>query len=463
MAGQTATTGSGAGTFDASLKDFYEGMIRRILNRQCRLYAYAKKSTKTVSGKQVKFPVNTQGTSAVAFGVGGNNLPAAVAQTTIDATIQMQEIWGRISVNVDVIEQARDNRGAFERPVQLEVTRMGEDLIDHVNIVSFGDGSGKLGEALGVAGGGNTVDLKQIANIAGSGINGNAGSRYLKIGDNIDFLTAAFAIRIQGLIVQSISIGGGASGSDRVTFTAAPTGVVATDGMYWGTQTTGVAAQTSTTVSLAPMGIGGIIDDGTFLGTLQGINRSTASNVRWKANAINVGTAPTGGAAMVGGALTLDLMQRAVDLANEVALGFPGVALCHHSVRREYIKLVQTDRRYTEPFKYEPGINESHLENWPWTTTLSFDGFPIAFDKHCNYSTMYFLDPRVVRKWTWKDFHWIRNGRNGGDTMYLVPGVMGQLESQCTMFYNLGTDEVAPSTCTVLRFINATIDRFQDA
>lgn len=458
MAGQTATTGTTTGSFDASLKDFYEGMIRRILNRQARLYAYSKKGTKTVSGRQVLFPVNIQGTSAVAFTQGGNNLPAAVAQKTIDAKIPMQEVWGRISVNTDVIEQARDNRGAFERPVALEVSRMAEDLIDHVNIALFGDGTGKLGEVLGVAGGGNTVDLKGLSQAAGTGINANAGSRYLKIGDNIDILTAAFAVRIQGLIVSSVSIGGGASGSDRVTFTAAPTAVAATDGVYWGTQTTGVLAQTSATVSMTPMGVGGIVDDGTFLGTLQAIDRTVAANVRWKANAINVGAAVN-----TPGALTLDLMQRSVDLANEVALGFPGVALCHHSVRREYIKQVQTDRRYTEPFKYEPGINESHLENWPWTTTLSFDGFPIAFDKHCQWQTMYFLDPRVVRKWVWKDFHWVRNGRNGGDTMYLVPGVAGQLEAQCAMFFNLGTDEVAPSTCTVLRNISSTIDRFQDA
>lgn len=463
MAGQSASTGQGTGSFDASLKDFYEGMIRRILNRQARLYAYAKKGTKTVSGRQVLFPVNTAGTSAVAFTVGGKALPAAVAQTTIDAKIPMQEVWGRIQVNVDVVEQARDNRGAFERPIALEVSRMAEDLVDRVNIQLFGDGSGTVAEVFTNAGASATVlQIKNLANTVGSSINGNQGARYLKVGDVIDIETAAFANRTQGNIVVSI-VPGVAGAFDTLTVSGPSVAAsVATDRIYFSPQTgsasAGNLAQTSAFVAMAPMGIGGIVDDGTFLGTLQAIDRTVAANVRWKANVINVGAT-----ALAPGALTLDVMQRGVDIANETALGFPGVALCHHSVRREYIKMVQTDRRYTEPFKYEPGINESHLENWPWKTTLSFDGFPIAFDKHCQWQTMYFLDPRVIRKWVWKDFHWVRNGRNGGDTMYLVPGIAGQLEAQCAMFFNLGTDEVAPSTCTVLRNINSTIDRFVDA
>lgn len=459
MAGQTATTGSSTGSFDASLKDFYEGIVRRILNRQCRLYAYAKRGTKTITGRQVVFPVNITGTSAVAFTTGGNNLPAAVAQATVEANIKMQEVWGRIQVNTDVIEQAKDNKGAFERPVALEIERMTEDMTDRVNIALFGDGTGKLGEAHTGIASATQFDMKGLSQAAGTGINANQGARYLKIGDVIDILTSAFAIRVQGLTVTAISLGGGANGSDRVTISGSSVAaVVATDGIYWGTQTTNLKAQSSATVSLSPMGIGGIIDDGSFLTTLQGIDRSVAANVRWKANAINVGSAVNSA-----GVLTLDLMQRAVDIASETGNGFPGVALCHHSVRREYIKLVQTDRRYTEPYKYEPGINESHLENWPWKTSLSFDGFPIAFDKHCQWQTMYFADPRVIRKWVWKDFHWVRNGRNGGDTMYLLPGVAGTLEAQCAMFFNLGTDQVAPSTCTVLRNINSTIDRFVDA
>lgn len=459
MAGQTATTGSATGSFDASLKDFYEGMVRRILNRQCRLYAYVKKGTKTITGRQVLFPVNTVGTSAIAFTTGGQNLPAAVAQTTIDATIKMQEVWGRIQVNTDVIAQAKDNRGAFERPIALEVERITEDMTDRVNIALFGDGSGKLGECHTGLASATQFDMKGLAQ-TGTGINANQGARYIKVGDVLDILTSAFAIRVQSVTVTAVTPGGGAGGSDRVTISGSSVAaVVATDGVYWATQTTNLKAQSSATQSMSPMGIGGIIDDGTFLQTLQAIDRSVAANVRWKANAINVGATST-----APGALVLDTMQRAVDIASETGNGFPGVALCHHSVRREYIKLVQTDRRYTEPYKYDPGIKESHLENWPWKTSLSFDGFPLAFDKHCQWQTMYFADPRVLRKWVWKDFHWVQNGRNGGDTMYLVPGVAGTLEAQCAMFFNLGTDQVAPSTCTVLRNISSSnIDRYVDA
>lgn len=441
MASDTATFSGSTGTFDAALKDYYEGMIRKILNRQARLYAYCQPGSKTVSGRKVVFPVNVKGSPAAVFRRAGGALPPAAPQTVVESQIFMQEIWARIQVNADLIEQARDDRGAFERPVAFEVARMTEDVIEKMNRAGFGDGVGRLGEVDSLSG--QDIVFKDLSDAAGTGINGNAGNRYVKIGDVIDVGVGDTAVvRRAQLTVTAKNVA-----TNTVTVTGTTTSVASGDQVYLANpDNDGTLLR-----SLDPMGIGGIIDDGTLVGTLQNISRTTYPI--WKANVAT----PIGATFAAPGALTLDLIQMAVDQAALGGPGFPGVALMDHATRREYLKLVQTDRRYTEKFKYDPGIRESHLKEWPWETTLDYDGFPFAVDKHAPWRTIFALDPRAVRKWVWKEWHWLRSGKGGGDTMYLLQGIAGTYEGQGAAFYNMGTDEAGPGGSTVIRNISVPL------
>lgn len=437
MASDTATFSGSTGTFDAALKDYYEGMIRKILNRQARLYAYCQPGSKTVSGRKVVFPINVRGSSAAVFRRAGGALPPATPQTLVQSEIFMAEIWARIQVNADLIEQARDERGAFERPVAFEVSRMTEDVIEKMNRSGFGDGTGVLAEVDSLAS--QDITLKDLDDAVGTGINGNAGNRYIKIGDILDVgVQATTAVRRAQLTVTAKNVA-----TNTITVTGTTTGIVSGDQVYLANpDNDGTLLR-----GLDPMGIGGIIDDGTYVNLLQTVNRTTYPI--WKANVAT----PLNATFASPGALTLDLFQQAVDMAALGGPGFPGVALCDHATRREYLKLVVTDRRYTEKFKYDPGIQESHLKEWPWETTLDYDGFPLALDKHCPWRTIFALDPRSVRKWVWKDWYWLKSGRGSGDTLYLLQGIAGTYEGQGAAYYNLGTDETGPGGSTVIRNI----------
>lgn len=442
MASATATTAASTGTFDAALKDYYEGMIRKILNRQARLYAYLQKGSKDVTGRKVVFPVNVQGSPAAAFMAAGGTLPTASPQVLQESRIFMQEIWARIQVNADLIDQASSDRGAFERPVAFEIARMTDDVVEKMNRSAFGDGTGCIGEVLSVAG--QVITLKDLNDAAGTAFNANTGNRYIKIGDIIDTGVAATAVtRASSLTVTAKSVS-----ANTITVTGALGATAAGDGIYIANP----ASAVTTLRGLDPAGLGIIIDDGGLGATFQNINRTTFPT--WQANVLT----PPGASFASPGALTLDLLQTAVDMASEAGPGFPGVALMHYSTRREYLKLVQTDRRYLEKYKYDPGIQENHLKEWPWTTTLDFDGFPLAFDKHAPWRTIFALDPRGVRKWSWKDWYWLKTGRGGGDYLYLLPNVAGTYEAQGNASYNLGTDEVGPGSCTVIRHISVPID-----
>jgi len=441
VASATATLSGSTGTFDAALKDFYEGMIRTILNRLCRVYAWAKMGSKTVSGRRVVFPVNVRGNPGSAPIRAGANLPVPTPQTLVESSIYMQEWWSRIQVNSDLIDQARDDRGAFERPVAFEIRRMTEDVVEWLNIMGFGTGTGVIAEVDSLAG--QDITLKDLADSgAETDIFSKQGNRYIKIGSRIDVGTAYTTTpRQQGLVVTAKNVG-----TNTITVTGTTTGIAAGDAVYIANPTAGTLLRDT-----SPMGLGGIIDDGTFVNGLQNINRTTYPI--WAANAL----APNGASFSSPGALTLDLLQAMVDMAAVGGPGFPSVALMEHATRREYLKLVQTDRRYMEKFKYEPGIQESHLKEWPWETTLAFDGFPFALDRHCPWRTIFAPDARAVRKWVWRDWHWKTHGQNGGTTMYLLPGIAGTYEAQGNIIYSLGTDDAGPAGSSVVRHIQVPL------
>jgi hypothetical protein len=84
------------------------------------------------------------------------------------------------------------------------------------------------------------------------------------------------------------------------------------------------------------MGLLGIIDDGTYRNTLSNINRTTNPIFKSTVIALN-------------GSLSLDVIQRGIDASDEMGgsdFGNQGVFFCGYDTRREYLKLLQADRRY---------------------------------------------------------------------------------------------------------------------
>lgn len=442
MAAQNLTT------FDASLKDFYEGKIRKILQRQVRMMNYIKKGQKSFEGRQVLFPVNVQGSPSFVYMTAGGDLAAAVPQATVDCKIPIRQGWGRIQLTYDVIKAAATNRGAFEKPLAFELKRFTQDAINKGNRSVWGDGTGILGEVDSYNAGTGVLTCRNLSSgTASTALNGNAGNRYIKVGDILDVYTNAATplARNQGMRVNSLSIS-----ANTITVTLG-TGTNPTAGDRLFVSQPNLA----TPFNMDPMGIGGIVDDGTYVTVLHNIDRTAATGYPiWQSQVITLGTGPLSGQT---GALSLDILQRAIDAASEGAAGYPALIVGHYSARREALKLMVTDRRYNEVYKYEPGIDEDHMDTWPWKTTASYDGVPFVFEKDCPWQALYFLDPQAIRKWVLCEMEWVNMG--GANEVYLVPGKAGLYEAQATHMYNVGTDEVAPSSCTVVRNISSTIDR----
>lgn len=428
-------------SYDAALKDLYTGPIRSIFNNKIRCRKYLKRGEKPWEGRQVVFPIHVQRSYAISFCVAGEALPATQNQVTIDAKIPRAQCWAHIGVGADVISASKTDRGAFAKVVGFETKAMVQDFANMNNRSSFGTGEGKIAEVKSFSAGTFTVTTMRMTDTQGSGINGNADNRFVRAGMMVDFYTSAGVSRYTGCRVTSVN---NSNGTFVVTLglpgTAGGNPAV-TDGVY-------IYRPGGSPVGAEPMGMGGILDDGTWVGTLQNINRT--SYPIFNSQIINAGTfaAP--------GALTLDLLQRAVDAASEGGNGEPKIIWCHSSVRREFVKLVVTDRRYTKPYDYSAGFKESQKED-DLSTTLDFDGIPFVTDKDCPWGTMFMHAPEDIKVWPNEEAHWIQAGSGG--ILQLVPNVAGLYQAQMAEFGNIGTDDGGPNSAAVIRFIAATVDR----
>lgn len=426
--------------YDKALKDDYGPQIMRILNNKVKLLNALKKGNRKVEGRQVRFPIHLSRNNSARYLNSGGSSQSAGRQGYEETIIPYRDMGGFIEITEKVKLQSQTNKGAFAEALTEEVTNLVKDIYIQANRSAWGDGTGKLGEVDSFNAGTQVVTLKNLGDAAGTGINANAGNRYIRVGDVLDFYTSAGAVRKLGVQVTAKSIA-----NDTLTLLGG-TGAdpAAADSVYLSNP------DGDDPTVLDPMGMGGIIDDGTFVGTLHNVSRTTFPI--WKAQVINVGSAPNASSA-----LSIQIMQRLEDMLSDSGYGEKYNIWCHASVRRAYLDLLDDGRRYIEPYLYDPGFKEDKSESG-MKSTLNFNGHPIIQERDCPWQTMFFQSD-IVRKWTLGEGHWVED--DGGGVLRLVPGRFTTFEGQFAWYYNLACEAEGPNSCGALRFISATPDRVE--
>lgn len=423
------------------LKVQYLGAFRKVINFQARTVKMFKPGAKTWSGLQIEFPVHVQRSNAVAVGIGGENGPTAGYQHSAKTTIPAKQVYGYIRITKDAILQSKNRQAAFEQAVAIEMKGMSMEFLDLQERMIWGDGSGKIGEVEAYTAGTLTVTTSRLSDSAGSGLNGNADNRYIRIGQRLDFYNGSSA-RMQGAVVTSVDISNGTF----VITAGTGSNPAAGDGIYL------ARPSGATPIDMDPMGIPGIIDDGTYVSSLHGMSRTTYPI--WKSQIINAGTfaAP--------GALQESMLQRAFDAADEGGAARPSWLCAHHSTRQKVVELLLVNRRYMDPLEYQAGFKENNGEGAP-RTELSYNGVPFMVSKYCPWRTIFGTNSDVIRFYQVADPDWIDDG-NGG-VLQRVPSVNGTYEAQMLMMYNIGTDDMGPNSAFAIRNISTTVDRVETA
>lgn len=324
MPGQTLSL------FDAALKDVYTDRIEEQLNNKNPLTEFIDENdSATWTGRQVVGSIRVGRNQGVGASGEGDPLPEAGYQQYAQVKIPEKYSYGRVRLTAQVIEDSLKSQGAFERAMESEIGGLVRDLANERERALFGYGNGVLCHVASSST--NTLFVDNPGAVTGT-ING---ARFLERGATYAILdpTTPTTIRSTFTVGSTISTTGG-----YVVATGAVTGAVDGDLVVRAKIVTGVdVTGNKNSYGYEPMGLLGLLDDGTYTNTLHNVNRTTYPI--FKSYVLS----------SVGG-LSLDVIQRGIDVADERGggdFGQNGVFFTGYDTRREYLKLLQADRRYT--------------------------------------------------------------------------------------------------------------------
>ena len=378
MAVTTGTTNFtkpyGGSSFDAILKDFYEGPIRDHINNKVTVLELTEKSSRKFSGKRVVFPVHLSRNEGIGARGEGGTLPSAGEQGYQESTIQAKFLYGRISLSGVVMSASSGDKGAFAEALKQEVSGVRKDLRNDLNRQTWGipivagDGAGNSGALA-------TVTAEEDATVTFSN---DDGVRYLKAGMKVVVGTPG-ASTLGTAVATSVSSVDTAN--KQVTFVDDVNSLVG-DVVVRGEGT----ADGNNAYGEEITGLSTIVHDDDDI-DLQNIDVS--ANTEFKAKRFTSDNNRD---------LSLELMQLAYDACDEIGGEEPEVIIGHHSMRREYINLLQADVRYS-PEALKGGHQTLTYAGGTRPTT-------IRFDKHAPYHKLYFLRLSDIKQYVMQDWKW---------------------------------------------------------
>lgn len=371
--------------FDAVLKEFYEGMGQSQIENKTRLLSsFNEVDGPTVDGRRVVFPMHIGRNVGVMSSQEGATLPTSGRQNFIDVHIPLRKTLGRINLTKDVIDASRTNKGSYKRAMATEMDGLVRDVSDYRNEMLAGWGSGRVAQInTNPAANATAITVDNPGGFTGT-VNSN---RYIVPGMLLAGVRAGAVVAATPVTVVSTEEGGG---YDGVTLAANTADFADNDWLVRGA-TTAITAITDTDWNAPVMGIFGLVDDGTYVQTLHGVNRTTYPVFRSFVLASV-------------GALSLDAMQRALDAAEIKGQGTISEMWCEHGVRRAYLTLLEADRRYTSEKLLAPDGGTKAAKG----SDITFGGIPFKVERDFPYGFIVGVDKDQLERYTnvrgqWED------------------------------------------------------------
>jgi len=387
--------------YDEVLKTFYLPAVQEQLNNTNFLSSIIETNETDISGKNATINCHYGRSTGIGARADGGDLPTADYQKFKTATVPMKYLYGRVTFSGPTIAATRDDKGAYARVVDTEVTGIVDDLKREVNRQLWGCGYGILARWRST-GSGTSYTLQKLyrANTAGGdGFGSTFGAKYLTEMNNavpvvLGLTASTSTIESATVDATNIAVSAITEGASYDTVTVTDPSVTEAAGTFYIRPASGVTITTPSTdgaFRLEMMGLRGIVtntdlDDialnngtNTIITTvndaLQGL--AVATYGFWKANVDSYSTRYGGQRA-----LTFNLMQKMFDKVEKKAgQGYgPDVILTTRAIRREYLDLCQADRR---------SVNTMNLDGG-WVA-LDYNGVPLMVDDDAIEGEMYFL------------------------------------------------------------------------
>lgn len=425
---------------DALLKSFYRDVLVNLINNDTRLLdIFTKGDAKSLSsdGRNVIYPIITNRNQGVGAIGAGKVLPRAGYQETTDVTVPFRYTYGRIQLEEQAIAQSETNKGAFIKGLTLEMDGLKRDMARIRNRMLFGYGVGILCRVDGShSSSATTINVRDPGGFTGS-VNG---ARFLQTNQTIAVIRNATPTSAADadIIGTGATISAIAANRASITISAGGFGAVTlNDGDMIVAQPAGSDSNAQTSVNREPMGIQGIVDDGTYLATLHGVSRTTYPQLNSSVITLN-------------GAISIDVMDRALDISDERGNGNIKRIVAHHSIVREYEKILISMKRYVNKdgaMNPDAGFSNNAKD-------LEFSGIPITKERMAPYGTMFFIDSSSAVRYALKDGEW---ADRDGTVLLRTPDNIDAYEARFRIFDNFMIDR--PDSCARIDGIQgATVD-----
>lgn len=402
--------------YDAALKEVYEKTIIVLLNSRTVTRNKFKKEAGSWEGRVVRYPLNVGRNQGTMFTSENGTLPDAGQQEYVETQIPIRYAHGRIQLSIQVIKHSRSNKGSFKRAMDQEMQGVVRDLSNKLNRAMWGFGTGTLALVNEATPATNTT---LIVDAPGGVAGATNGARWLQKNMKVHFVNPGTSLLRSGAArnITAISADG-----TNVTLDAIPDASVLDNDFIVQAAKLSSATLGDTSFNKESMGLLGLVDDGDFVTTLHNVNRTTFPIF----NSINVPAV---------GPLSADIIQRGLDICDQVGEGSPQFFLCHHSVRRAYLTLMDVDRRYSGGDLRKPDAGTVAAKQ----KEITFGDLPWCVDKDAHYGMLMAIDPMYFTRWSEVEGEWADD--DGTILLRLVD--VDAYEARYRVFENFSNDRPA--------------------
>jgi hypothetical protein len=285
-------------------------------------------------------------------GVGARNsddlLPTPLRQQEKKFLVFDRAMMGVIRVIDKDIQNTKSNAQAFVNHLDDEVTQLAKDIMKHMNVMTYGDGTGTLTVVNA-----NTVAANTFVGKTGTAF-GSFGTRYLQLNDIIDVWDPTFTV--QRTPLGGVTINNLAPSTQTVTISVPLT-------LFAGDIVVRASSANKEYVGLQ------LATDNSSAVTFQGLSRGTFSILQ--SNVIDAG----------GAGLAESHLQQMISLIERASGETPDRFLTANAQWDAYVALGQSLKRYVNTQKLDRGFQE-----------LDYNGIPFLKDVDAPPAAIYALN-----------------------------------------------------------------------
>lgn len=355
--------------FDAALKEDYLPGVRSQFSEKAGLEDYAQKNTEDVEGRYARLALHTSPNGGIGSrGATGASLPTAGQQGYSEERISMRYHYGRIQIEMPVIEASKTDKGAFAQAVRSELKGLVPNMKRDINRQRFGTSDGVI--AATAAGAGVTVIPLAAATT-------QTQMRQFAVNMVVDIGTVANPVSVASArTITAVNRAG-----KTITISGAAVTTAATDFVFRSGNGGSGAAQKELT------GLRTIVDS---TGTLFNVNPATVPD--WSSTELaNGGTNRTP---------TESLFALALQEPEIYGGESPGFGVTSYGVHRAYANQLTSQKRFVNTLEMKGGY--SGLE-------IAAGGRPVPLgaDRDCPENTAFFLGEDHFIQFEQSDYEWM--------------------------------------------------------